>query len=68
MWEQGSARGFIIFSALQRQDEKYFFEYFSFHNVKILLVNKNDSDAKYKKKKILKFQNDLNNQKMTYTI
>jgi len=41
MWEQGSVQGFIIFSAPQRRDEKYVFEYFSFDNVKIFLVNKN---------------------------
>jgi hypothetical protein len=34
MLEQGSVQGFIMFSALQWQVEKYVFEYFSFDNVK----------------------------------
>jgi hypothetical protein len=40
MWEQGSVQGFIIFSA-QEGGVKTVFEYFTFDNVKIFLVNKN---------------------------
>jgi hypothetical protein len=40
-WEQVSVRGFIIFSAPQRQGEKYVFEYFSSDKVKMFLLNEN---------------------------
>jgi hypothetical protein len=41
IWEKGSVQGFITFSAAQRRVEIYVFEYISFDNVKIFLVNKN---------------------------
>jgi hypothetical protein len=39
--KKGSLQGFIIFSAAQRRVEIYVYEYISFDNVKIFLVNKN---------------------------
>jgi hypothetical protein len=39
MWEQGSVQGFIIFSA-QEGGVKNVFQYFTFDNVNIFLVNK----------------------------